>query len=186
MMKHFAVPAALSAFLISGCSSDPSVADYPPGPYGVNAGDIIENVSFRDLNGKTVDLKSLYRGSARALVIYATGTWCFSCRQETDWLNAKVATNGTNIVPVAVLLENNRHEREDATTGGDWVHSFGVKFLTLLDPNGHLDGFRTSGVVPLNLVIDTSTMRIVQRQYEFDASTLDAALARATGEERSK
>lgn len=161
------------------CSSpSPSSAlgDYPAGPYGVNEGEVIENLKLFTLDGKPYELKSVYRGSARAVVLYATATWCFSCKQEVDWLNQKVASSGGAILPIAVVLENGRFQRADAATGREWVAGYGVQFLTLIDPEGQLDKYRESGVIPLNLIIDPSTMRISHREFSFNASSLDAAL----------
>lgn len=169
--------------LFAGCASEGTPIDYPHGPYGVNAGDTIENLALQDLDGKPFELSSVYKGKARAVLLYATGTWCFTSRQETDWLNQKIAAGRADMLPIAVLLENNRNERADATSAKEWGRSFGVTFLTLLDGDGRLDGFRSSGVIPLNLVIDASTMQIVYSRYDFDPKSLDAALAQVIAKE---
>lgn len=167
---------------IAACSPTASsaAADYPVGPYGVAEGDTIANLAFAHLDGRRLALGGMYHGEKRALVLYATGTWCFSCKPEVAWLNGKIASGDSDVLPLAVVLEDNRYQRADAPTARRWADSLEVKFETVVDPSGALDSFRTSGVVPMNLVIDTRTMRIVYRQYEFDPKALDAALAKLT------
>lgn len=181
-----AAACAVWGMLVAGCASEGAAIDYPNRPYGVNAGDTIENLALQDLDGKPFELKSVYKGRARAVLLYATGTWCFSSKQETEWLNQKLAAGRGDVLPIAVLLENNRHERADATTAKEWGRSFGVTFLTLLDGDGRLDGFRSSGVIPLNLVVDASTMQIVYSRYDFDPKSLEAALAQVIAKEGAR
>lgn len=166
----------------AACSSagSSSAAEYPAGPYGVGEGDTIANLVFTDLGGRSVELASIRGGDKRALLLYATGTWCFSCKPEVAWLNDKIARGDSDVVPLAVVLEDNRYERADAATARRWSEALDAQFQVVIDPNGALDSFRASGVVPMNLVIDTRTMRIVHAQYQFDPKALDEALEKIT------
>lgn len=170
---------AWTAACSSTSSSSPST-EYPAGPYGVGEGDTIANLVFTDLGGRSVELASMRGGDKRALLLYATGTWCFSCKPEVAWLNGKIASGDTDVLPLAVVLEDNRYERADGPTARRWSEALDAKFQVVVDPNGALDSFRASGVVPMNLVIDTRTMRIVHAQYEFDPKALDEALGKIT------
>src|SRR5262245_12393878 len=90
-------PAMVVCCAVAACGSDagpePQVAApaYPTGPYGTNVGEVIQNLKFVTPEGQPFELESLYRGPMRAVVLYGTATWCFTCRDETEWLNAKTA-----------------------------------------------------------------------------------------------
>ena len=170
-----------SSLLVSmSCSSAaPSPVDYPSGPYGVEPNTTIANLKLTRTDGGGFELGTTYRGAARALVLYGTATWCFTCRQEVAWLNARLA-QGSSVVAVAVVLEDERFGRPDVAAGTAFATAYGPSFLTVVDRDGQLDGFRGAGIVPVNVVIDTSTMRIVYRQDSFDADALGAAVASVT------
>ncbi len=170
----------------AACStSSPSASPgYPPGPYGVNAGEIIENIQLTTLEGTPYELKSIHQagtqGSARAAVLYVTATWCFSCRPAVDWINQKVASSGGSVVAVAVVLEDKQYQPADVATGREFAEGYGVKFPTMIDPARQLDKYRASGVIPLTVIIDPAAMRITYREFGFNASTVEREVAKLT------
>lgn len=177
--RWISLTAALAALVACAASKPP--LDYPPGPYGVSAGDTIANLRFTTLDGGPFELKTAYRGPARALLIYGTATWCFTCRQEVEWINTKIESG--SLMPIAVVIEDNSFARAGVDTAKQWSAAYHPQFRALIDPDGQLDAFRASGVIPVNIVIDTQTMRIVLKEYSYTPADLDAAIASLASKE---
>jgi thiol-disulfide isomerase/thioredoxin len=146
----------------------------------VQAGEVIENLELATLDGDPYELKTVRRGSARAVVLYVTATWCFSCRPAVDWINQKVASSGGSVAAIAAVVENKQFEPADAATGREFADGYGVKFLTVIDSSRKLDKYRASGVIPTTIVIDPATMRITYKEFTFNAVSLDSAIAKLT------
>jgi hypothetical protein len=164
--------------VLPACSSSQATApSYPPGPYGVDQGDTIANLTLGTLDGKTFELKGVYRSASPVAVLYGTAPWCFTCKDEVAWLNAKAADPASGAEPIAIVLEDDSFGRANASTGTQFVSTYGVQFLTLIDPQGQLDAFRASSAIPVNIVVDTRTMSIALHEYGFIPADLDAAIA---------
>ena len=163
--------------LLTGCGSgSDDGAAYPAGPYGLKQGDTIAAVRLFDSDGKAVDVGSYYRGRAPALLLYVTATWCFTCGPEVGWLNDYAARTSGDLAAMSVLLQNKQFEDATAADAAAFSDGYGAEFVTLLDPEGAFDLFRQQAFIPLNLLIDTSTMRITLRETGFDRASLEAAI----------
>ncbi len=175
------------AFVLAacGCAADPKDGDgtgappppaYPDGPYGLEQGDVIGDLELVDVAGDTVAMRTFHGGPAGALLLYVTATWCFTCGPEIGWLNDYAPRVDGDLVAMSVLLQNKQFE--DATTADAVAFSegYGAQFPTVLDPDGELDELRQEAFIPLNLLIDTASMRITLRETGFDDAALDEAI----------
>ena len=173
---------ALAMLGAPGCSSesDGSVGDqplaYPSGPYGFEQDDVIANITLRTAEGEPVTLGSFQQGSVRAVLLYVTATWCFTCGPEIGWLNSYGPRLDGDLASMSVLLQNQAFEDATAEDAIEFGEGYGSEFSTLLDPDGELDVFREEAFIPLNILVDTSTMRITLRKTGFDEPLLDGAI----------
>ncbi len=165
---------ALAIACGSCASASSGDLDYPAGPYGTQDGEVAPDLELRAASGTSVRLGDLRRDGVRAIVVYATGTWCFSCKDEVPWLNRR--TDGPEVKAFAVLVESERFQRATPSDAEEFKAALGARFPVILDPEGRLDGFRAGGVIPVNLVIEPSTMRIVHREDTFNPTTMDHAV----------
>lgn len=149
---------------------------YPGGPYGVDAGDTVANLSFVALDGATMQLADYYQREQDLLLLYATATWCFTCKEEVSWLNDVSETHPDRIAALGTLLEDKAFNKADVADAEDFIDGFGVLFPIVLDADGALDEFRDAGVIPVNLVIDTGTMKIVHQEFGFDSAQMQGVL----------
>ncbi|MBN4050152.1 redoxin domain-containing protein [Desulfobulbus sp. AH-315-M07] len=163
-----------------GCSSetaqtagspDPG-SPYPGGPYGFEQGAVIGNLQLETPAGDTFSLDSLYDGDGKAALLYVTATWCFTCGPEIDWLNDYAPRVDGRLDAMSVVLQNKQFQDATAEDAAQFDQGYGPVFATLLDPNGALDVFREEAFIPLNVLIDTATMRITYRAVGFSKPTL--------------
>ncbi len=149
---------------------------YPDGPYGLEQDDVIGDLQLVNTDGETVALNTFHQGEAAALLLYVTATWCFTCGPEIDWLNDYAPRVDGDLVAMSVLLQNKQFEDATAADALEFSEGYGAQFPTVLDPHGELDVFREEAFIPLNLLVDTDSMRITLRETGFDEASLDGAI----------
>jgi hypothetical protein len=168
---------------------------YPAGPYGSAVGATIANLSFlgwRDpaaagydrANFETVRLSDFYNPSGeqsgpRVLVLNASAVWCSVCRAEythllRDQVYASYRPMGVEIL--GVLFEDNdglpARPQDLELWGG--ASGFQVTFPLVLDPGFKSGVYFDSDATPMNMIIDTQTMKILRIDMGFDARTPQA------------
>lgn len=169
--------------------------EYPPGPYGTVKGATIANLSFvgwRDPAAanydrskfETLRLSDFYNpdgdeSAARVLALNASAVWCTVCRAEyqhlsRDQVYAKYRPLGIEIL--GILFEDNdgfpARPQDLELWGG--ANGFSVTFPLVLDPGFKSGVYFDSDATPLNMVIDTRTMKILDVSMGFDARTPQA------------
>jgi hypothetical protein len=168
---------------------------YPAGPYGTAVGATIANLSFvgwRDpvaakydrKNFETLRLSDFYNpngedGAPRVLVLNASAVWCSVCQSEynhlsRDQIYANYRPLGIEIL--GVLFEDvdglpARPQDLELWGGAD---GFDVTFPLVLDPGFKSGIYFDSDATPLNMIIDTQTMKILDVMMGFDARTPQA------------
>jgi len=171
-----------------------SYAAYPDGPYGYGVGATIANLSFMgwrdpvksnyDVNQfDNVSLAEFYNPSGaqdkpRLLLINASAVWCVVCRAEYSQLR-RDKTYDTfkpkGVEVLGVLFEDNDHNPARPSDlqqwGGD--KGFNVKFPLVLDPGFKISKYFTSDATPMNLLIDTTSMRIINITMGYDPTNPD-------------
>ena len=173
---------ALALLGAPGCSSDDEASSggdpvvYPSGPYGFEQDDVIPNITLRTTEGEPVTLASFHQGQVRAVLLYVTASWCFTCGPEISWLNTYGPRLDGVFASMSVLLQNKQFEDAAAADAIEFGEGYASEFSTLLDPDGDLDLFREEAFIPLNILVDTSSMRITLRKTGFDEALLDGAI----------
>jgi hypothetical protein len=170
--------------------ADFDVAPYPTGPYGRDVGATIQNLSFlgwRDAKAagydpsklEVVSLSDFYdpTGSKgiRLLALNSAAVWCGVCREEykqlkRDGIYAKYRPKGVEML--GVLFEDNNYDPAKPSDlkvwGGPTAHD--VPFPLVIDPGFKTGAYFSSDATPMNMLIDTRTMEILDVAMGYDTS----------------
>ena len=194
LTASFAVPAL-------GCSSsadDPGATtdkckaagtNYPTTGCGTEVGSVIANYTFTGrLKGKdtptaaSIRLSDFYdpdgsKGN-RFLVINVSALWCVYCKEEAKQLPALKTTYG----PKGVLFMTDLAQKLDSSAADQadvdaWISSFALDTTVVNDPTFVLgSAFFDPAKMPLNLIVDLKTMKIVLKVIGSDLPTVTAKL----------
>jgi hypothetical protein len=204
------VALALLAPLATGCGTNkpelPSgvnapascvALDYPDGPYGTEAGAVVQNVCLRgwlapervshdESSLESIRLSDFYdpdgQRGVKLLLVNTAAVWCSACRIEHEDLPARAATStprGLGIV--AALFQDQKQNPASVEDLARWVETFGTNFPMSLDPDYAFGLYASAETAPLNLLIDPRSMTILKK-YIGDQSAvmwpyIDAQLA---------
>jgi thiol-disulfide isomerase/thioredoxin len=157
---------------------------YPTGPYGSQEGATMRNHSLQGYvdkngNGSASDdgvsswsLDQLYcravQGQLKALLVNISASWCSSCQAEQPDLKQFYAQAKARGVEMAEIM----WDFSSQTEAKQWVDYFGLPFMIGFDFSESEMGDYNTGSVPINLVVNLKTMKIVWIGSEFDPSTI--------------
>lgn len=166
--------------------------DYPDGPYGTVAGAIIPNYVFpgyaRPAEGfgeeKRVDLtiSDFYNptgegvfeqdspygeGSAKpkALMLNVSALWCGPCKEEAkEVLPEEYSKHSPNGLEILVVIVDGAEQGVVASFDDLelWIDAFSVNYPAATDPKVQMGAVFDANSFPGNMIIDTTTMRIVE------------------------
>ena len=174
--------------------TDPSVAPYPSGPYGRERGSIIENlhflgwrkaadVAYDPAELEVVSLSDFYDpdGSKglRVLALNSSAVWCVVCRAEYSHIKRSAIYENyrpKGVEILGVLFEDkdyNPARPSDLVVWGG-PEMFAVPFPLVIDPGFKTGAYFPSDATPMNMLIDTRTMEILDITMGYDASRPDA------------
>jgi hypothetical protein len=180
----------------SGATSGATLqrAAYPEGPYGRGVGATIANLSFlgwRDPEQAGYDparleqvrLSDFYNpggttNDVRVIMLNASAVWCSVCKAEYRHMrDAGVydAYRPKGVEILGVLFEDNQYNPAKPSDLVIWGGSdgFSVPFPLVLDPGFKIGVYFESDATPMNMLIDATTMQIVQVSMGYDARTPD-------------
>lgn len=166
--------------------------DYPEGPFGTVAGATIPNYVFPGYarpaeglgEGARVDLTmadfynptgdavfeegSPYGAGTpkpTALMLNVSALWCGPCKEEAkDVLPGEYSKLGPKGLEILVVIVDGADQGVLATFDDLelWIGAFGVNYPAGIDPKGQMGAVFDANSFPGNMIIDTSTMRIVE------------------------
>jgi hypothetical protein len=171
---------------------DYAAIEYPPGPYGTRPGAIMPNLEFLGWRApaeaeydtarfETVRLSDFYdpdgsRGNTKLLLLNASAVWCSVCRSEMrhfqkDDLYRKYKERGLEIL--GILFEDNDYKPATPPDLASWgsPRNFDIHFPLVLDPGFKIGAFFISDATPLNLLVDVTTMQIIDATMGYDPSS---------------
>jgi hypothetical protein len=170
---------------------DRAALEYPAGPYGTREGATIPNLEYLGWRSpadaaydpakfETIRLSDFYnpdgtKGNTKLLLLNASAIWCSVCRsemkhfRETD-LYRQYKERGLEIV--GILFEDNNYnpaKPEDLVAWGS-PKNYDIHFPLVLDPGFKIGAFFISDATPLNLLVDATTMQIIDATMGYDTS----------------
>lgn len=165
-------------------SEDAAVTGYPKGPYGTDPGEVIANLSFEGYDRTTsstatwgaLDLASLYKKEGfRYLLINVAAEWCGACRVEAAELPklypAWKAKGGELITVIAQTSAGDVAQKPHLDA---WAKLYHTNFTLVADPKALISASFSVNVLPLNLIIDLDTMKILKKKVGEDPQFVDA------------
>jgi len=161
--------------------------DYPEGPYGTEQGEVAPDMCFRgwarpdSVEHDADTLMSLSFGRFydptgdryELLLVNSAALWCSACVSEHDTLPdhyQELAPSGLGIL--SALFENRDGDPAAVADLTLWVETFETTFPMALDPDYQLGAYAPAASAPLNLLLDTRTMRILEKFTGDQASVL--------------
>jgi thiol-disulfide isomerase/thioredoxin len=162
---------------------------------GTEAGDIIADYSFQGrAAGATsprgaIKLSDYYdpAGSKglRYLVVDVSAFWCSYCKEEAPQLaslDAKYKARG--VVWLTVVAQDGSRGVATDTDVDAWIKAYALVTPAVSDPGQNLTSFFDPNQMPLNMIVDLKTMKIVAKitgsGLQQVQTQLDAKLAGAT------
>ena len=174
-------------------SAPAAAVPYPSGPYGRTKGAIIQNLRFLGWRNAAaagydparldvISLSDFYNPDGtkdvRLIALNASAVWCTVCRAEyrqleRDGIYAKYRPKGVEIL--GVLFEDADYEPARPSDLVVWggPDGFDVPFPLVIDPAFKTGGYFSSDATPMNMLIDTRNMEILDISMGFDTSRPD-------------
>jgi AhpC/TSA family len=150
---------------------------YPAAPYGARAGATIENFKFlgwqtpKDTNYDTTKLDRVSMGQfydpdgvkgIKLLVITSTAVWCSACKQEYKDMAPTVSSyEAKGVRFLGALFEDDMSNPAKPSDLVLWAKLFTVNFPFALDPDLKLGSFFDVEATPMEMIVDTRTMKIL-------------------------
>lgn len=154
--------------------------EYPPAPYGLTKGSVIENLTFLGWSQPAavaynlqstapLQLADFYdpRGEKgiELLLINAVAVWCGVCRNEyadllSNDLYAQLKPRGVEML--GLLFEDNNGEPARYADLVNWGSNYSVAFPFALDPAFKTGVYFDRSATPMNMLVDARTMEVLE------------------------
>jgi hypothetical protein len=148
---------------------------YPDSGFGVQVGNVVQgDLSWQGYaesssQTTTISIQDYYDcdGSKgiNALLIVSSATWCGACQEEaTDLPSHAASFKQKGIRILTLMVENASAQPATLSTATQWRDNFGLDaYATCADPGFDFAGNGSVGL-PLQIIVDPRTMKIVDRQ----------------------
>lgn len=162
---------------------------YPEGPYGGFLNDTLENFSFNGyinahpsegavetsgyVEGFTLqDIRRL--GTYDYLLINVAAEWCSGCRVEAQQIPSLYEgwANKRGYV-MSVMTQQDNGALAEKSHLDAWVSAYPINYTMVHDPGNFIYGKIGPDVLPLNLIIDLRTMKILNKVFGEDFAVFE-------------
>jgi cytochrome c biogenesis protein CcmG, thiol:disulfide interchange protein DsbE len=112
----------------------------------------VPQVQIKDLNGKTVNSKSIIENNGKPVLVSFFATWCKPCIKELTAFNEEYAdwAKETGVKIIAISTDNAR----SSSSVAPFVNARGWEFDVYLDENGDFKRAMNVGNVPHTFLLD--------------------------------
>ena len=151
---------------------------YPAGPYGMEVGSIIEDLTFFDpAAGAEVSLSSLYQHTDKKVLLLTSGAgWCAACKEEAVEMKAQYDEYGPKGLEIwSTLFQDYNGEPPTEAFWQAWKGQLTPNYPLLLDADFALEPYFNPESAPMNMVIVLETMEITLLETGFDPAAVEAA-----------
>lgn len=166
-----------------------AVAGYPAAPpegYGGNEGEVLPNMGFQgffsegpsastvtDLEFRPFTLQDVrdLEGYTHMLITVAA-EWCKPCREEAEVLPLyfeRWATRGGYVL--GILNQDHQYNAATRATVEGWANRYRTNYTLAEDPDAWVADFLAPTTVPLNVVVDLESMRVLRARAGEDPDT---------------
>jgi len=172
---------------------------YPVGPYGKNPGDVITNLGWTgktdsNMNGfvsddgyTTICLASYFQNpNIQVVVLIGSAVWCVPCNEEVPdlvTLYQSYQSDGGHVAFLEVLLDGTNVGIAPTTTQfQSWTTKYKQPYDVVIGDQAHvLNDYNPQLAYPLQVVVQTSTMKIFTETVGNDVPGLQNAIDTALG-----
>ena len=146
--------------------------EYPNGPYGLETGTTIDNLSFTTPEGQKIDLEDLYQvDHNRVLLVTTSAEWCTACIKEQPKLKElyeRYSPFGLNVM--VTLFQDDAFSPATPQLAQTWKDRYDLPFLVTADPlePSTFSPYYDINLTPMVMLIDVQTMKIIYLTQGFD------------------
>jgi len=126
-----------------------------------------------------------YASKAKIILFNVSAGWCPSCQSETKTFASLMQTYGAKGLMIFQTLDDS----DDQTTHklptfqllDAWVAALSPAGAVGLDPNGDSTTLNTGGTVPLNMILDAKTRKVLEKTNGYSQATIDSQIQKHLG-----
>ncbi|MBK7400583.1 MAG: TlpA family protein disulfide reductase [Myxococcales bacterium] len=176
--RGFLTASFVLALSSSGCSSDPA----PTGTLkdGYEVGNRLENHTFTGRKaGETAHVPFAladFKATHQLLVLNVAAGWCSPCKEEAKEIQNTIAPKYAGKVAfVSIMLEDSARNPATVDNVDNWIKAYSItSYAVARDPDRWVAKFFDPNNMPLNVVVDLSTMKILSKVIGADLLRVQA------------
>jgi len=152
----------------SSSSVDP-VQEYPVGPYGLEVGDVVENVTLETHDGDALSFANVRATGASAMVIFNTAGWCARCAEcmpELMAIHDRFAARG--LVTMVSILQSRQYGPASVRDAAYFRRAHELGIPVLADKDAVLEHYFPRLSLPMVMIVDLDTMTLLSAEMMFD------------------
>lgn len=178
-------PWMLALVLIASCGSgeDGTMQDeprvvYPLGPYGFEAGSVIQDLSFVTPVGAPLSFADIFADSHNRLLLLTTAAgWCSSCIEEQPALQELNETyRDQGLFVMVSLFEKQNFDTADAEYAKTWQETHELTFSVVADPDFILKEYYNEDLTPMVMMVNLNTMTIINLSTGWDRNQVESII----------
>ena len=163
-----------------GTGNGGSTCVYPSGPYGTSVGKVLDpKLSWQGFvdgssTASTISITDYFdcdgKRGIHALFLVQSALWCGACKTEAQALNSKMSGGWSQkgIEVLTLIIQDNSGSPAQLKHAESWKNTYKAKEWSCgVDPAFTFKGPGSNGL-PLGLVVDPRTMKVVDRQEGYD------------------
>jgi glutathione peroxidase-family protein len=170
-----------------GSSSTCSAPGYPQDGYGAEEGDVVQNACFLGYRSpavvkpdsdhvETIAFSDYYDPAGtkgqQLLLVNTAAVWCSACIAEHHVLPGHFEElRDEGLVILGALFQDAQRNPASLDDVERWIENFDTNFPMVADPEIQMAIYASPTTAPLNLVVDSRTMKIL-RKYIGDQATV--------------
>jgi hypothetical protein len=145
---------------MSTCANHiPSPETNPAEQYGVSNGTQFRPFTLGDCDGTPYSFygPEYCDAATQYTVVSIAAGWCGPCMMESSQLASRVLdVYGSDVRVVQILVQSASHGRPTSTDCHNWVDTFGVENVELLDPDQITNRYFPDGSLPSTIIVDST------------------------------
>ena len=104
--------------------------------------------------------------------------WCGPCKTETTWFAGWLKTYGSKGLMIFQTLSDGNTQGSTPTTTmlDSWISTYKAVGACGIDPYKQSSQYNSKGTVPLNLIIDAKTLKVLDKINGASKSALEAKI----------
>jgi glutathione peroxidase-family protein len=154
--------------------------EYPPPPYGVKEGKIIENLSFNSVNGDEFSFNDIYQDHSKRLLLLTTSAeWCTACIKEQPELEKLYQRYGDQGLDVLVIMfQDANFSPATINVASNWQRRYRLSFHVVADNKdpSTMSPYYDIALTPMVMLVDLEEMRMIYISQGFDEDAVQAYL----------